>query len=457
MTKVRKQILGILLILMMAVFLFSGCSNDSGKGSKETSDDTMSQGEKKPGDEQDKAEKEVVINILSGTITEGVEGELEQAMADAYMAQHPNIKIHYIGTPSNELTKKMTAYITNNDLPDAFTMLPDFFPKAVELGILEDIRPYLTDEYFDGFLESALADVMVGDEMARFPWFSVPSAVIYRTDWLEETGMAVPTTWDAFLDVSKAMTKDTDGNGKIDRWGFSMVGTNNGSGTSRFMNIARNFGCEDATYADGMWMTTLDTPAFKEALKFFTDLHTVHQVVPPGPTETGYTEAVNYLATEKTGMMITGSNGMGLLLNKNPDLDGKLGSFLIPEKENAVGASAGVMGYSVSKTSEHKEIVIDYLKFMNTSKYAIDFAQKTGRLPVRKESTSAPIFNEPTYKGFIQALDKVYIPEKYPMYQQMIDAVGLAYTNIMANGVSVDEAVDYLISRNEELLLEVNN
>lgn len=395
-------------------------------------------------------EEKIVINILSGTITEGVEGELEKAMAEAYMAAHPNVEINYIGTPSNELTKKMTAYVASDDIPDAFTMLPDFSAKAFELGILEDLRPHLSDEYYAGFLGSALADVTINSQMVRFPWFSVPSAVIYRTDWLEATGLDVPVTWEDFVKVAKAMTKDG-------QWGFSMVGTNNGSGTSRFINMARNFGCKDATMVDGKWETMLDKPEFKAALKFFTDLYTVHGVVPPGPTETGYTEAVNYLATEKTGMMLTGSNGMGLLLTKNPSLDGKLGSFLIPEKQGAVGASAGVMGYSVSATSKHKDVVIDYLKFMNTPENAINFAQKTGRLPIRKESTTAPIFKAPTYKGFIDAMNKVYIPEPYPMYQEMVAGIGLAYTNIMANGVSVDAAVAELKKLNEELLSEAND
>jgi len=450
-----KKILGLLLSIVLLMTLVAGCKSSTQEQVSNNDDSSVKTDAEKKGSEKEE-EEEIVINILSGTITEEVEGQLEQAMADAYMELHPNVKINYIGVPSNELSKRMTAYISSGDIPDAFSLLPDFYPKAYELGILEDITSYLSEDYFNGFVQSAVDDASINGELVRFPWFAVPSAVIYRTDWLEETGLPIPKNWDDFLEVAKAMTKDTDGDGVIDRWGFSMVGTNNGSGTSRFMTMARNFGCEDATYDGEKWTTAITTDQFRDALKFFTELHTVHGVVPPGPTETGYTEAVNYLATEKTGMMVTGSNGMGLVLTKNPDLKGKLGSFPVPVGESSVGGSVGLIGYSVNANSKHKEVVIDYLKFMVQPEYAIEFCEKTGRLPVRIESTTADVFNEPTYKGFIQALDTPYVVEKYPNYQPMIDAIGQAYTDIMANNVPFEEAMNKLLEKNQELLDEVN-
>ena len=132
-----RRILGLFLVMVMTVTLFTACGTKSNKEDDKKAGETTGQETKSESSSKaEKSDEPVVIDILSGTITEDVEGKLELAMAEAYMELHPNVTINYIGTPSNELTKKMTAYVTNDDLPDAFTLMPDFFPKAVELGIL---------------------------------------------------------------------------------------------------------------------------------------------------------------------------------------------------------------------------------------------------------------------------------------------------------------------------------
>lgn len=451
----------LLLVVVLTVSMLAACGSsdmpDENGQAEVTKADGGDSGEASEGSDKDMASEEpIVIDILSGTITEGNEGVIEQGIADAYMALHPNITINYIGTTSNELIKKITTLATSGDLPDAFATSGEFAPNAVDLGIVLDLTPYLDQEYLDGFVESALNEVTINGEIVRFPWFSIPAGVIYRTDWLEETGLPIPTTWDEFLEVAQAMTKDTNGDGTTDQWGFSMVGTNNGSGFGRFMMLARTFGVNDATFENGVWRTGVSSPEFAQALKYFTELHTVYGVVPPGPTETGYTEAVNYLATGKTGMMITGSNGMGLVQSQNPDLKDKLGSFSLPKGTRKDGV-INIGSYAISSTSEHIEETIDYLKFMVEPENALAFSEGTGRLPTRKESTSSDLFSEPTYKGFVEALDYPFVIEGYPKNAETLNAIGVAYTNIMANGVSFEDALEEILKTNEDLLEKVNN
>ncbi len=432
-----RNIFSLTLLFMLGLLLFATCTKaEEAEAAKE--------------------DEPVVLQIMSSTITEKPEGVVEQGIADKFMELNSNIKIEFIPTPSNQMNQQILTRATGDNLPDAFMVFPDFLQQAHSMGILLDLKKEMEPDYYNGFLDSALSQISIDGELPLFPWHIIPPGVMYRTDWLEETGLGVPTNWDEFLEVAKAMTKDTDGDGNVDQWGFSMVGTNNGSGQSRFMHMARNFGMDDVREVDGKWVSGADAPEFEQALKYFTDLFTKYAVVPPGPTETGYPEAANYFATGKTGMMLTGSNGLGFVMAKNPDLNGKIGSFNVPLGSRQVGILS-LSGYGITSTSKHPKEMLEYLKFMVNKKNAAKFSEMTGRMPTRKESASSDFFSQPVYKGFVEAMQNPYVIPNFPRVPELWNIFGEAYTAIMSGTQSFDEALSDARAKGEQVAAEVNN
>ncbi len=53
---------------------------------------------------------------------------------------------------------------------------------------------------------------------------STPQLMYYRTDLFKAAGVEIPTTWDDVYEVAKALTKDVDGDGKTDIYGFTAAG-----------------------------------------------------------------------------------------------------------------------------------------------------------------------------------------------------------------------------------------
>jgi ABC-type glycerol-3-phosphate transport system substrate-binding protein len=53
-----------------------------------------------------------------------------------------------------------------------------------------------------------------------FPYQPDTRIFFYREDLLAQEGLSVPTTWDELLAAAEKLTKDTDGDGKIDQYGF---------------------------------------------------------------------------------------------------------------------------------------------------------------------------------------------------------------------------------------------
>ncbi len=73
---------------------------------------------------------------------------------------------------------------------------------------LDDMIPYVWQE-FNG-----------GDDIYWFPYQPDTRIFFYRDDLLKENGLKPPKTWSELIAVAKALTQDTNGDGKIDQYGF---------------------------------------------------------------------------------------------------------------------------------------------------------------------------------------------------------------------------------------------
>jgi multiple sugar transport system substrate-binding protein len=100
--------------------------------------------------------------------------------------------------------------------------------------------------------------------------------------------------------VCAAMTRDTDGDGAIDRWGFGMYG-NDHFGQSWIPFAAQNGGGLFA--ADGS--ITVAAPENIAALAWYGDLYRKHRVTPPGTKSATWIDANLYYKRGLVGSLIT--------------------------------------------------------------------------------------------------------------------------------------------------------
>lgn len=401
----------LLICLSLALSACGGSSNDSGSSTSAT--------------------KQTTLKIMSSTIVETPVGIIEQEFADEFMRQNPDIKIEFMGLSQNDAFTKITTLATGNQLPDIFVNTPDFYATAEDMGITANLTELLGEEYIKGFYPNVIDEAMIDGKLQFLPWFTTPIALIYRTDWLEAEGLTPPATWDEFVTVAQKMTKDSDGDGKVDQWGFGLVGTNNSSGTYRFLPILHSFGASELKQDDsGNWVTELDSPQAIEAFQFFGDLDSKYKVVPPGAMQNAYAENVTLMATNKIGMVISGSHSIEGLIEKNPELEGKLAAVPVPKKTNHA-SNLSSFGFSIAETSENKEAAVKYLKFLVDKDNAVQFFEGTGRLPTRTEAGDDAAINSPVYKGFVDA-QKYAIPQPVvPYFSQISSAVGSAYQSML--------------------------
>lgn len=397
-------------------------------------------------------EEPITLTIMSCLQTED-EAELESAMAEAYMAEHPNVTIEFISVANNDLDAQITTLAASDDLPDAFFMNCAFMSTALDMGIVADANDYISDEFKADVSEEVLGYSTLNDTLMFVPWFQIPVALIYRADWLEEAGIEKIETMDDFRETAKKFS-EISGN-----YGFSMVGARNGSGEARFSVYSKAFGVDEIWQnEDGTWESDLTSDKFKTALQSFVDLDLVDGVVPAGASETAYQDAVTYFANEQTGLIISGSNAVGAILNRNPELAGKLGSVAIPAATTEEGrhvTNLQVSGYTITTACEHPEVMADYLEFLASYDNAVTFGSATGRIPVTKSALADETFTGPEYIGFSDCMQYSIPYSTFPAYAEVQDIFGEAY-NSMLTGTSLDDACAQVESRITDLLAEYN-
>jgi len=383
----------------------------------------------------------ITLKVMSATVVEKPEGDVERAMAAAFTKENPNIKIEFIGTPMNDIYAKLTTMATGGDLPDVFTNSPEFSTQADSLGIVEPLDELLGADYVAGFEANPLAQAKLDDKVQFAPFFTIPTGLLYRKDLLDEAGLQPPKTWDEFRTVAKKLTVDTNKDGTPDRYGFALVGSNNGSGGSRFIPIMRTFGATELREEGGKWVTSFDTPEATKAFQLYGDLVNTDKVVPPGPFQTSYGEAVALMASDKAAMMVTGPHTIGAVTAQNPDLKGKLAGVPLPTAPGQTSAAAlGMLGFSVSNTSKNKDAAAQYLKFILNKQNQLTWNEETGRLPARTDAATDPQVQRPELKGFLDAQQYAFELPRVAYYPKIQVIAAEGYQSVISRKTDAQQA-----------------
>lgn len=168
------------------------------------------------------------------TITWAFWGSPEEAasharVANAFMAEHPDINIELWNQPWDDYFTKIQALWASGDaktIPDVAFLWPT--PRYAAEGVLENLDPYIAEsnynleDFWPGLLESARYEGSV----YGFPRDIEVNVLYYNKDIFDAAGVEYPTdawTWDELRAAAEKLTvKDASGN--TERYALAMEG-----------------------------------------------------------------------------------------------------------------------------------------------------------------------------------------------------------------------------------------
>ncbi len=142
---------------------------------------------------------------------------------------YPEINVKIIHT--SQYYDKLKTMIAGGSAPDVMYMGSEYFPSYVTKGALLDITPYIENDpetnspkfNIDDFFPETVKPFMYKGRYYGIPKDFTPMVLYYNRDLFDKAGIKYPDrnwTWEDFRKAAIALTKDNNGDGIIDQFGF---------------------------------------------------------------------------------------------------------------------------------------------------------------------------------------------------------------------------------------------
>jgi multiple sugar transport system substrate-binding protein len=361
-----------------------------------------------------------------------------KALVDDYMKIHPNVKITMspLDGNSTERLQKVSIALSSGDGPDL-----TYYHNEWDGVLLPFVKPYPEDILPLSVLRAdfEMIDNHIQDDgkLYYFDMGVMTSGIFYNKKLWAEAGLTardIPKTWDQLVQVAKKLTK-YDAAGNITQEGLSL----NGEPLAWLLTTL--------SYQDGNYlfneknMPVVNSPSWKNNLKFIQDLFTVHKVSSTRFPSNNY-EA---FANGQSGMLFQWG-WIASFLKNYPDID--WGFFNLPTKTGGVPPAYernnGEATMVVTAVDKNKAAVaFDILKFFLASdKYLLDMGLLDNIVPVKKGLDKDPaIQTDSVLAEQIKLIDRTIWPGPVPA-PYFTNILTYAVQEVLMNGKSIDASLD---------------
>lgn len=310
-----------------------------------------------------------------------------------FSQKHPGVTVNVSWIPWAGAQQKFLTSIVGGMAPDVAEVGTTWNPDFIAMNALVNLKPYMIKWGKISDLNPALlANATSNGRYYGLPWYAGNRAVYYRKDWFAEAGIKkFPETWSEFVKVAKQLTVDTNKDGKIDRYGFSV----NGASQHEFLPLIWMNKGEIAVKTGKGWKATVDSPAAQEAIQWFADLYLKHKVSPEGSTGWNALSSRKAFETGAQAMMID----VAALVPKylaDPNLKDKFAVAPIPyskQRASFVGGSNLVM----FSQSRKKALAWDYMQLLLAEEHQLAWSEAVSFFPARMSLLKAAKYSSDPY------------------------------------------------------------
>jgi multiple sugar transport system substrate-binding protein len=209
------------------------------------------------------------------------EQRLEDSYIHAFSRTHPGVRVTLEAvTNGPEYRDRILTSIAAGAPPDVVQLDNIDIPAFVNAGVLEDLAPYLerVGLRLSLFEPRVLAIFRRGPALYAIPKDFTPMMIAYNKALFDEAGLPYPAgdwTWDQFVAAAKRLTRDRNGDGVVDQWGF-WLDRRDFMWIPSVWALGGDVLCPDGSRASGC----LDAPNSIWAFRAFTGLATTDSVTP---------------------------------------------------------------------------------------------------------------------------------------------------------------------------------
>jgi len=157
-----------------------------------------------------------------------VELQLWEEMKALHEERHPEVVVDLQYSPG-EYHRKLRLQFISKTACDVIMVDDEFFPTYCSAKHLLDLEPFIEERTewlrLEDFLPTSIESFTYKGTRYAMPWDGFSMLVFYNKDLFDREGLPYPEdnwTWQEFRELSRALTKDLDGDGKIDQFGCNL-------------------------------------------------------------------------------------------------------------------------------------------------------------------------------------------------------------------------------------------
>lgn len=311
-----------------------------------------------------------------------------KTLVDEWNSNNPDIYVQLsYGGNSRTMLDKLLASIVAKAAPDIALMDQFWVPELANSGALSNLDGLLSETEEADFLTPAKQAASYAGSLWTIPFGMSNQALFYNKDMFKAAGLnpeAPPKTWDELFQMGLKLSKDTNGDGKVDQFGLTMPITANTGMVYYFVTFLWQAGAE--LYNRDYTATSFNSTAAIRAVQYLQKLVS-YQVLP-------LANIADAFLNGRSAMAIASTSTLGYLKSSAAF---SLGVSHMPSGAKKV---TGVGGNSLGifRSDKAREAAaFTFVKWMASPDVSVRWAMETGYTPVR---TSA--INSKEYKALIQ-------------------------------------------------------
>ena len=437
---VKKKILVSLLTAAVTLTMLAGCGSgqDNAASNADNAGNTSAATEGNAADEgtEQAASTEEEVELTFGFFGDDPEAEMKMGLANAYMEEHPNVKIEFEYCSGADYLTKLQTWFSSEETPDVFALASDQLYPYKDSLLFEDLKPYIENdgcsEYWD--MDSVEANWKTDDgRIVAAPFVSKTFAIAYNKALFDQAQIPYPTSdWTEkdMLDAAEKISALGDDNYGI-RWGV------------RVPEFYRNLYGNMFYDVENTKMNVEGNEEFKATITMFVD--SIQRGL--APDETDGVISTGGFETGKFGMALSATWDMSTYESAIGDsFQWDVVELPINEQFNTRWlTSFRGNGWCMSSKSKYKDVCWDFIKYMTTTEEAAKAAQSIGIPNFQPYVSSDEYLNDfgegtPYNKSvFINMISSSTPFYNLGSFAQINDLTKADYQKVLAGDMTVEE------------------
>lgn len=382
----------------------------------------------------------------------GDPAELEvwnQIVADFHQA-NPNITVKVEVSDWDSYWTKLKTMLSAGTPPDVFAMDAPLYLDYQSRGVLLNLQPYLdkNPDLLNGVYPQTLEAYKTSDGMYGLPRDFQTVVLFYNKDMFDAAGVAYPTadwTYDDLREASKKLTKDSNGDGKTDQFGFY----------SDLWDM-------ELIWSEAIWAyggdivsadhtkTLIGEPKAREAWQLFHDMMFEDQSW-PNSTTAGEYGGDPFLA----GVAAMTTIGHWVVPGYS-EVDFKWDIAPMPKGPAGQATSVNSAGFVIGKASKNQDAAFEFLKYVLSEPAQKRLAELGFACPVLKSVAESDAFLKQdtaiNQQIFLDSLEFAHMKPVFKGYDEWSSAIGDGMAGIWTGDTELDATLDDAIKAADEVL-----